>query len=166
MDKFSFALVTFCILAAAIFPVQAFTAKSLTITLAPDGDAQIDMQYDLSFIEQSAVFFKIADPAAELKNAFDSHSSEPVIVPTATSSSAVVLIPAFADVKTGPDNVTMITPALSFARAQQVMDGYWFAPLISPDFSPGITMVIFPDGYKATYYDVLTMPSITHRLSR
>jgi len=166
MDKFSFALVTFCILAAAIIPVQGFTAKSLTITLAPDGDAQLDMQYDLSFIEQTAVFFKIADPAAELKCAFDSHSSEPVTVPKAASSSALVLIPAFADVKTGTDNVTMVTPALSFARAQQVMDGYWFAPLISPDFSPGITTVIFPDGHKATYYDELTMPSITHQLSR
>jgi hypothetical protein len=60
----------------------------------------------------------------------------------------------------------MITPALSFNRAQQVMDGYWFAPLISPDFSPAVTTVLFPDGHKATYYDVLTMPSITHRLSR
>ena len=74
MNKFSFALVTLCILAAAIFPVQAYTAKSLTITLAPDGDAELNMQYDLSFIEQSAVFFKIADPADELKNAFDTHS--------------------------------------------------------------------------------------------
>jgi hypothetical protein len=166
MSKFYFALVTFCLLAAAILPVQAFTAKSLTITLAPDGDAQVDMQYDLSFIEQSAVFFKIADPAAELKNAFDSHSSEPVTVPKATSSSALVLIPSFADIKTGTDKDTMVTPALSFARAQQVMDGYWFAPLISPDFSPGITTVIFPDGHKDTYYDVLAMPSIAHRLSR
>jgi hypothetical protein len=78
----------------------------------------------------------------------------------------MVLIPGFADVKTGSDRVTMVTPALSFARARQVMDGYWFAPLISPDFSPGITTVIFPDGHKNTYYDVLTLPSITHRLSR
>ena len=97
MNKFSFALVTLCILAAAIFPVQAYTAKSLTITLAPDGDAQLDMQYDLSFIEQSAVFFRIADPAAELKNAFDTHSSEPVTVKEATSSSAVVIIPSFGE---------------------------------------------------------------------
>ena len=39
----------------------------------------------------------------------------------------------------------MVTPSLSFARAQQVMDEYWFAPLVSPDFSPGITTVIFPE---------------------
>ena len=166
MNKFSFALVTFCILAAAILPVQAFTAKSLTITLAPDGDAKLDMQYDLSFIEQSAVFFKIADPAAELKNAFDTHSSEPVTVPEATSSSALVLIPSFADISRTGMKTTMVTPSLSFARAQQVMDGYWFAPLISPDFSPGVTTVIFPDGHKDTYYDALTLPSVSHTLNR
>jgi hypothetical protein len=124
------------------------------------------MHYDLSFIEQNAVFLRIADPAAELKNAFDTHSSEPETVPEATSSSAIVLIPGFADIKTGSGRVTMATPALSFVRAQKVMDGYWFAPLISPDFSPGITTVIFPDGQKDTYYDIQTLPSITHRLSR
>lgn len=102
--------------------VQAFNARSLTITHALDGDAVVDMQYDLSLIEQSAVFFKIADPAAELKNAFDTHSSEPVTVTEATSSSALVFIPAFSDVNSGAGNVTMLTPALSFARAQQVMN--------------------------------------------
>jgi hypothetical protein len=166
MNKFSLALVTFCILAAAIFPAQAFTAKSLTITLAPDGNAKLDMHYDLSFIEQNAVFFKIADPAEELKNAFDTHSSEPVTVSSATSSSAVVLIPSFADISRTGTKTTMVTPSLSFARAQQVMDGYWFAPLISPDFSPGVTTVIFPDGHKETYYEALTLPSVSHTLKR
>ena len=163
MDKFSFALVTFCIL-AAILPVQAFTVTSLTIILAKDGDAEVDMQYDLSLIEQSAVFLKIADPAAELKSAFDSHSGEPVTVPEATSTSALVLIPAFADVSSATGKVTMVTPGLSFAKAQQAMDEYWFAPLISPDFSPGITTVIFPDGHKAMYYNTLSLPSVSHTL--
>jgi hypothetical protein len=166
MNKFSFALVTFCILAAAILPVQAYTAKSLTITLAPDGDAELTMQYDLSFIEQSAVFFKIADPADELKNAFETHSSEPVTVKEATSSSAVVIIPSFADISRVGAKTTMVTPSLSFERAQQVMEGYWFAPLVSPDFSPGVTTVIFPDGHKAVYYEALTLPSVSHILKR
>jgi hypothetical protein len=166
MNKFSFALVTLCILAAAILPVQAFTAKSLTITLAPDGDAELNMNYDLSFVEQSAVFFKIADPAEELKNAFDTHSSEPVTVTSATSSSAVVLIPSFADVSRAGTKTTMVTPSLSFERAQQVLEGYWFAPLVSPDFSPGITTVIFPDGHRATYYEALTVPSVSYTLKK
>jgi hypothetical protein len=123
MNRFFFVLLTFCILAAAILPVQAFTAKSLTLIVAPDGDAELDMQYDLSFIEQSAVFFKITDPAAELKNAFDTHSSQPVTVTEATSSSAVVYIPSFADIRKTGTKATMVTPSLSFARAQQVMEG-------------------------------------------
>jgi len=166
MTRFSLAIVTFCILAAAVMPVQAFTSKSLTITLASDGDADLNMQYELSFIEQSAVFFKIADPSSELKNAFDSHSTEPVTVSEATSTSAVVHIPSFADISTTGAKTTMVTPSLSFARAQQVMDEYWFAPLVSPDFSPGITTVIFPDGYRATYYDTLTLPSVSHMLKK
>jgi len=163
MDKFSFTLVTFCIL-AAILPVQAFTVTSLTITLEPHGDAEVDMQYDLSLIEQSAVFFKIADPAAELKSAFDSHSREPVTVREATSASALVLIPAFADVSSATGKVTMVTPGLSFAKAQQAMDEYWFAPLISPDFSPDITTMIFPDGHKAMFFNTLSLPSVSHTL--
>ena len=164
MKKVHVFFLSLCILALAAMPVQAFTAKSLTVTLEPDGDAELAMQYDLSFIEQSAVFFKFADPALELKNAFDSHSSEPVTVSEATSSSAVVHIPSFAEITTSGKKTTMITPALSFARAQQVMDEYWFAPLVSPDFSPGVTTVVFPDGYKTVYYEALTLPSVSHTL--
>jgi hypothetical protein len=50
---------------------QAFTAKELTITLAPNGDAQVTMQYEFSIPESMAVFFRIADPAKELKNALE-----------------------------------------------------------------------------------------------
>ena len=164
MKKIHAVFITLCILALAVMPAEAFTANSLTITLTPDGDADLAMHYDLSFIEQSAVFFKIADPAAELKNAFDSHSSEPVTVSEATSSSAVVHIPSFAEISTNGTKTTMITPGLSFARAQQVMDEYWFAPLVSPDFSPGVTTVIFPDGHKTIYYEALTLPSVSHIL--
>jgi hypothetical protein len=166
MNKVFFVFLSLCILALAIVPVQAYTAKSLAITVTPDGTAQLDMQYDLSPLEQTAVFLQLADPAGELKKAFDTRSTEPVTVSQATSTSALVVIPAFADVTNGAGKVTMVTPALSFARAQQVMDGYWFAPLLSPDFSPSVTTITFPDGYRATYYDVLTMPSISHRLSR
>jgi hypothetical protein len=164
MDKFSFALVTICILAAVILPAQAFTAKSLTITLAPDGDAEMNMQYELSYFEQGAVFFQIADPAQELKKAFDTNSPEPVTVLEATSSSALILIPGFATIKSEGAKSTMITPSMSFEKAQQVMNGFWFAPLVSPDFSPGVTLVRFPDGERVVYNDVLIVPSIRHEL--
>jgi len=166
MDKFSFAFVTICILATVILPVQAFTVKSLTITIAPDGDAEMNIQYELSFFEQSAVFFQIADPAQELKKAFDTNSPEPVSVLEATSSSAVIHVPGFATVRNEGAASTIITPPVSFEKAQQVMNGYWFAPLVSPDFSPAVTMVRFPDGRRAVYEDVLAVPSISHTIKR
>src|SRR5512139_3412705 len=161
MDKFSFVLVAFCILSAVILPVQAFAAKSLTITLAPGGDAEMNMQYELSFFEQSAVFFQIADPAHELKKAFDMNGPEPVTVLEATSSSAIILVPGFATVTREGATSTIVTPPVSFEKAQQVVNGYWFAPLVSPDFSPAVTLVRFPDGYRVVYHDVLAVPSVT-----
>lgn len=149
------------ICACAVMPAQAFVAKSLTITLAPDGDAQIDMQYELTFLEQSAVFLRIADPAAELKKAFDSRSDQPVTVTKATSSAATVIVPSFAAVHPGKGKYTLVTPVVFFARAQEVMSSYWFAPLVSPDFSPGFSTVVFPDGYRATFYDVISLPPIS-----
>ncbi|NMB78506.1 MAG: hypothetical protein GYA23_05365 [Methanomicrobiales archaeon] len=144
-----------------VMPAQAFEAKSLTITIAPDGDAEINMQYELSFIEQSAVFFKITDPAAELKKAFDSGSSEPVTVTQATSSSATVIVPAFATIHKGAGKNTIVTPSVSFAKAEEVINSYWFAPLVNPDFSPAVSTVVFPDGYRAEFQDVISLPPIS-----
>jgi hypothetical protein len=161
MKQTSLILMCLAICVVAVMPAQAFVAKSLTITLAPNGDAQIDMQYDLSLLEQSAVFLRIADPSAELKKAFDSHSEEPVTVTRATSSSATVIVPSFATVHEGKGKYTLVTPVVSFAKAQAVMNSYWFAPLVSPDFSPAVSTVVFPDGYQATFNDVISLPPIS-----
>ncbi|MCK9579402.1 MAG: hypothetical protein M0Q92_03005 [Methanoregula sp.] len=145
----------------AVMPAQAFVAKSLTITLAPNGDAEIDMQYELTFVEQTAVFLRIADPAEELKSAFDSNSDKPVTVTKATSSSATVLVPSFATIYEGNGKNTIVTPTVSFEKAQAVMNNYWFAPLVNPDFSPAVTTVIFPDGFRSTFDNVLSIPPIS-----
>ena len=154
-------LVCLALCACAVMPAQAFVAESLTITLEENGDAQIDMQYELTLLEQSAVFLRIADPAAELKNAFDSNSDEPVTVTRATSSSATVIVPKFAAIHDGRGKYTIVTPTVSFARAEEVMSSYWFAPLVSPDFSPAVSTVIFPYGYHATFYDEISLPAIS-----
>lgn len=155
-----------CVLAFATMPVQAFTMKSLTITFAPNGNAEIDMRYDLSLIEQSAVFFRIADPAAELKKAFETKSDQPVTVTKATSSSAIVIVPAFASVTEENNQTWMRTPFVSFERAQKVLNTYWFSPLISPDFSPAITTVIFPDGYREIWRDQISIPPVVHQIGQ
>jgi len=154
-----------CILAFTMMPAQAFTMKSLTITLAEQGDAQIDMQYELSLFEQSAVFFRIADPASELKSAFERQGKEPVTVTRATSTMASVIIPSFASVTKKDGKEIMEAPSVSFERAEKVLNQYWFAPLISPDFSPATTTIIFPDGYRVNYHDLITIPSVSHTIS-
>ncbi len=158
------ACLALCVLAAV--PAAAFEAKSLTITIEPDGDAQIDMEYDLTFVEQSAVFLRIADPATELKKAFDSNSDEPVTVVKATSSSSTVIVPGFATVHEGKGKYTLVTPVVSFEKAQKVMNSYWFAPLVNPDFSPAVSTVVFPDGYHAVFTDVIALPEISRPIFR
>lgn len=155
-----------CLLAFAAMPVEAFTVKSLTMTLAPDGDAQVDMQYDLTLFEEGAIFFRLSDPAAELKKAFDANSKHPVTVTQATGSSARVLIPSFASVSTEANTITMVSPSISFEKAQSVLDKYWFAPLLSPDFSPDLTTIIFPDGYQTNFYNLLVIPSVPHQITK
>ena len=164
MKKLCILIGGLCLLAFAVMPAQAFTVKSLTMTIIPDGDAQVDIHYDLTLFEEGAIFFRISDPAAELKKAFDSNSRKPVTVTQATGSSARVIIPSFASVVTDQSGTTMVTPSVSFERAQKVLNQYWFAPLLSPDFSPDITTIIFPDGYQVRFDNLLVIPSVPHQL--
>ena len=166
MKLISQILLCLAICTCAVMPAQAFTAKSLTIILEENGDAQIDMQYELTLLEQSAVFLRIADPAEELKKAFDSNYNQPVTVTKATSSSSTVIVPSFATVHKGNGKYTIVTPTVSFVKAQDVMNSYWFAPLVSPDFSPEITTVIFPDGFESDFDNVLSIPPISRPIFR
>jgi len=153
-----------CLLVFFVMPVQAFTVRSLEMTLDPDGNAQVDIHYDLTLFEEGAIFFRISNPAAELKKAFDANLNQPVTVTQATGSSARILIPLFATVAADENIVTMVSPSVSFERAQEVLNQYWFAPLISPDFSPDVTTIIFPDGYQRNFNNLLVIPSVSHQL--
>lgn len=164
MKKSYLILACLIVFACAVMPAQAFTAKSLTITLETNGDAYVDIQYDLSFLEYAAVFLKMADPAAELQKALEGNINRPVAVQAADNSHAGIVIYGFADSANDDAGLTMTTPSLSFARAEAVVKQYWFAPLISPDFSPTETRVVFPDGYTATFHDQITIPSVSHRI--
>jgi len=79
--KFGYLAIGFlCVVCLAVMPAQAFTAKTLTISLDQNGNAQADMQYDLSFAEQAAIFFHAADPATLLQNALQENLNRPVTV--------------------------------------------------------------------------------------
>lgn len=162
------ALVTasICIVLLAVSPVQALTAKDLTITLDNAGNANVVMEYELSVPEYFAVFLRVADPKKELTRALDSSLQKEVTVESFDSTSARILIPSFASVSDQSGVQKMTTPQISFAHAQEVVSQYWFAALITPDFSPEATRVIFPDGYTAGFTNEMTIPSVSHVLNR
>lgn len=147
-----------------VFPVQAFTADTLEITLQPTGDAQIRFDYTLNWIEQFAVFLRIADPSEELRKAFENNLKTPVSVSGVTSSSMSLGVVKFASVSQKDGVTTLQTPALSFREAERLLNQYWFAPLVNPDFSPATTRVIFPDGYTETFPNQDSIPRLIHTL--
>jgi len=153
------------IVCLAVMPAQALTAKMLTVTLNEYGDAQADMHYDLSFVEQAAIFLHAANPASALQTALQENLNRPVVVISADSSAAEVIIPGFATVAQSDGATTMTTPPFSFANAQAAIKNQWYAPLISADFAPQTTTITFPDGYTATYNDQISIPSVSHTVA-
>lgn len=154
----------FIFLLALFSPTQAFTAESLTIDVAAEGGATVRFSYTLSWIEQVAVFFRVADPPGELASALEEYSGVPVTVAFVDSGGATFSLEQFARVEDAGSVRTLITPALQFTEAQVVLERYWFAPLISADFSPAVTTVQFPDGYREVRLNEDRLPSFTHQL--
>ncbi len=145
-------------------PASAFTAKNLDIAVEQNGDATITFQYDLSLFETFAVYFRIADPAAELKSSLETNYHKTVDVTRTSQSETQLRVAKFATIQPGEGPVTLVTPALSFAEAEKLLSRYWFAPLISVDFSPDVTLVRFPDGYAARFENQVAIPQVTHTL--
>ena len=152
-----------CLLASVIvFPAGAFKAERLEISLNEGGGADIDFQYSLSWFEYAAVFLQVVDPAEELQSALSREFKSEVSVQSTSSSSTQMTVEKFATVRESGGRITMTTPGISFTKSQQILDRYWFAPLINPDFSPSVIEMRFPDGFVETWNDVETIPPVTH----
>ncbi|HUU74800.1 MAG TPA: hypothetical protein VMW63_01790 [Methanoregulaceae archaeon] len=143
-------------------PSQAMTAEYLEIRVDDEGEAQITFDYSLSLFENIAVFLRIADPAKELKSALESNSGKSVRVISISNGRVVMAVDDFAHVRHTGGRTIIRTPGMSFKEAEQILKGYWFAPLISIDFSPSVTRIVFPDGYTQVYYDQIEIAPITH----
>ncbi len=163
MTFLKYAGIVAIILFLFILPVQAFTANSLDITLQNNGDADIQFGYTLNWMEHMAVYLRIADPADELSRAFENNLKVPVSVNQVNSDSIRVSVGNFAQRSVNKGGgTTMSTPGLSFEAAEKVLQQYWFAPLINPDFSPAVTTLTYPDGYQVKFYNVSNIPRTTH----
>ena len=146
-------------------PAQAFTAKSLDITVQDNADAIITFGYDLSWFENIAVYSRLVDPAAELAKALNSQFSKNVAVLSVSRNQVQLWVPGFATREENNGIVTFKTPMLSFTNAQNALNRYWFAPFISPDFSPEVTRVSFPDGYSEVFYNQDQIPYLSHDIA-
>jgi len=164
MKRTSLILACFCAVAFTTLPAQALTLKSLTINLSDDGDAQVGLQYELTLPEQAAVLFQVADLRGTLERALNENLNRPATVQDAGMTSADVNIAGFATLSEKDGEKVMTTPAFSLANAESVMKHYWYSPLISPDLSPDVTTIIFPDGYTEYYYNQISIPSISRTL--
>jgi hypothetical protein len=157
-----FAGVVLVILLALACPAQAFTAKTLNIAIKSNGDAYVTFDYELSLIEDAAVFLQVADPGTEIQKVLENNYPGRVYLIRTDSGTSRFYIIELATMSVQNGTVTMTTPALSFANAERVLNQFWFAPLINPDFSPDTTMVSFPNGYTETFYNQNALPEITH----
>ena len=117
------------LMAVIVAPAGAFTTDNLLIAVDEDGSASITINYTLSWIETIAVFFKIADPAQELKSALEGSLGVPVTVTSAESDSAAFSVREFAEIEGADGGRVYSTPGLDFTGAQEVIDsmgmGQW-----------------------------------------
>ncbi|WP_292406515.1 MULTISPECIES: hypothetical protein [unclassified Methanoculleus] len=150
------------VLTLMVAPAGAFSADNLLVAVDEDGSAEITFDYTLSWIERIAVFFKIAEPEQELKSALEGTLGAPVTVAAAESDVARFTVQDFAKVTSTDGGDAYSTPGLDFTGAQEVLDGYWFAPLVDADFSPDRTVVRFPDGHEETFSNQSSIPTLSH----
>lgn len=148
----------------AVSPGQAFVAKELRISLDDQGNAEIQFDYSLSFLENVAIFLRIADPGRELKSALETNLHKTVDIESVGNNQATFRVEQFATLREVDGKLVMKTPGLSFTSAEQALKSYWFAPLVNPDFSPDLTIVSFPDGYQEVFYDSDGIPPLSREL--
>lgn len=157
-------ILSLLLLGALVMPAGAFTADKLTIEIEEDGAATVTFDYSLSWLENIAVFLKIADPNMEFGKALEKYSGSEVESVAVSDRSASFRAETFARVSRVDSATVYTTPTLHLEDAEKALNDYWFAPLVRADFSPAVTEVTFADGRKETLRDVAMIPSFTHRI--
>jgi hypothetical protein len=149
---------------ALILPVSAFQMTYVEVNVGGEGDAAVQVDYSLTWVEYVGAFVGIANPARELAKALEEYSGTTVNVTAVSAESAGFHVERFARISTADGKRVYTTPALTFSDAERKLQSYWFAPLISPDLSPELTVIRFPDGYVETFQDEASIPSLSHQV--
>lgn len=157
-------ILSLLLIGVIVMPAGAFTAEKLTIDVEEDGDATVTFDYSLTWLENIAVFLKIADPNEEFRKALEKYSGSEVESVAVSDQSASFRAEKFARVSRVDNATVYTTPALHLEEAEKALNDYWFAPLVQADFSPAVTEITFADGRNETLRDVAEIPSFTHQV--
>ncbi|TAJ43936.1 hypothetical protein [Methanofollis fontis] len=157
-------LAALLVIAALALPAGAFTADRLDIAIEENGTATITFDYTLSWIEDVAVFFRIADPADELKSALETFSGRSVDVVSVSDRSATFSVESFVHIAEKGNETIYTTPSINLTQSEEALKDYWFAPLIDADFSPAVTVITFPDGSQQVYENIAEIPKTSKSL--
>lgn len=163
MRSYLFIIAALLAALAAAPGASAFEAKTLDVTIGPSGAAEVAMTYDLNLVETVGVYAAIASPGRALETALGAVAGRKVRVREAGPDGAAFVIPKFATVTHGRSGTAYTTPAVDFTAFGSSLDRYWFARLVSPDFSPDTITLTFPDGYREQFDGRTGLPAVTHR---
>jgi hypothetical protein len=152
------------LLGALILPAAAFQMNYVEVDVGSGGEATVQVDYDLTWVEYMGVFLGIANPATELRKALEEYSGATVNVTAVSAESAAFHVDRFARISGDNGKRIYSTPALTFSDAENKLQSYWFAPFISPDLSPEVTVIRFPDGYVEIFRDESSIPAISHQI--
>lgn len=158
--KFPFVLA--CLFAAAIvmtIPAHAFTADSLSITVAKNGDATATFTYTLEGVIENAI------PESVLQEQLVkglTTSSDPPQVTSFDKSGATLVLKNFAVPNAVPTGTEYQTAPMDFKNAQIALENSAVSTVISADFSPKTITVTFPDGYAKVLTDSSVLPGLKH----
>jgi len=154
-------LIVVAILAA---PAAAFTISSFAVNITENGDAEIAVDYSLSWVERVVVFMRIAHHEQQLEQALEGYSGKELEVISMNPGSAELFVQEFAGMTDDGTGITYSTPSMDFSQAEQMIQGYWFSRFVKVDASPEITVITFPDGHEETFLNVAYIPSVTRMI--
>ncbi|MEN6396354.1 MAG: PEGA domain-containing protein [Methanoregula sp.] len=148
-----------CLLFLLVAPVQAFTADSLNITVAKNGDATATFKFTLEGLIENTI------PESMLQEQLVkglATSSNPPDVLSFDKSGADLYLKNFAVTNDVPTGTEYQTASMDFKNAQNALENSSVSAVITADFSPKIITVTFPDGYVRQLTDSSVLPSIKH----
>jgi hypothetical protein len=148
-----------CIALLLVAPVNAFTADSLSITVAKNGDATAAFTYTLDGVIENAIPESILQE--QLVKGLET-SSDPPQVLSFSKSEADLYLKNFAMVTDVPTGTEYQTASMDFKKAQIALQNSAVSTVISADFSPKVTTVTFPDGYSRQLTSSSVLPSLDH----